>query len=182
MKFRLRYWLMSHILAFFLLLCDRKKGGETMRNRIYLRPILYDLSQGSRIKFIRIFRHLTQDNISDDLGIIGENKRRTLTRYEKGERNPSQARLKELSNILLVDDNLIKQYDFKSVADILYFLLWLEEMFPKMRIDLCTGDKTITRFFDEWNVKRDKKQKMLINYEEYFEWKINYKVKEESNE
>jgi len=153
-----------------------------MRNRIYLRPILYNLSQGSRIKFIRIFRHLTQDNISDDLGIIGENKRRTLTRYEKGERNPSQARLKELSNILLVDDNLIKQYDFKSVADILYFLLWLEEMFPKMRIDLCTGDKTITRFFDEWNVMRDKKQKMLINYEEYFEWKINYKVKEESNE
>ena len=182
MKFRLRYWLMSHILAFFLLLCDRKKGGETMRNRIYLRPILYDLSQGSRIKFIRIFRHLTQDNISEDLGITGENKRRTLTRYEKGERNPSKSRLQELSNILLVNDNLIKQYDFKSVADILYFLLWLEEMFPKMRIDLCTGDKTITRFFDEWNVMRDKKQKMLINYEEYFEWKINYKVKEESNE
>ena len=29
---------------------------------------------------------------------------------------------------------------------------------------------------------RDKKQKMRINYEEYFEWKINYKVKEDSNE
>ena len=54
-----------------------------MRNRIYLRPELYDLSQGTRIKFVRIFRHLTQDNISDDLGITGENKRRTLTRYEK---------------------------------------------------------------------------------------------------
>ena len=70
---------MSHILAFFLLMCDRKKGGDTMRNRIYLIPKLYDLSQGSRIKFIRIFRHLTQDNISEDLGITGENKRRTLT-------------------------------------------------------------------------------------------------------
>ena len=53
-----------------------------MRNRIYLIPKLYDLSQGSRIKFVRIFRHLTQDNISDDLGKTGENKRRTLTRYE----------------------------------------------------------------------------------------------------
>ena len=40
-----------------------------------------NLSQGSRIKFIRVFRHLTQDNVSDDLGITGENKRRTLTRY-----------------------------------------------------------------------------------------------------
>ena len=148
-----------------------------MRNLIYFRPELDDLSQGSRIKFIRIFRHLTQDNISADLGITGENKRRTLTRYEKGERNPSQARLNELSNILLVNDNLIKQYEFKSVLDILYFLLWLEEMFPKMRIDLGTNDKTINLFFDEWNIMRDKKQKMMINYEEYFEWKLNYKVK-----
>ena len=153
-----------------------------MRNLIYLRPTLYDLSQGSRIKFVRIFRHLTQDNISEDLGITSENKRRTLTRYEKGERNPSKSRLNELSNILLVNDNLIKQYEFKSLSDILYFLLWLEEMFPKMRIDLGTNDETINLFFEEWNAKRDKKQKRIINYEEYFEWKLNYKVKEDSNE
>ena len=144
-----------------------------MRNRIYLRPELYDLSQGTRIKFVRIFRHLTQDNISDDLGITGENKRRTLTRYEKGDRNPSKSRVQELSKILLVNDNLIKQYEFKCVSDILYFLLWLEEMFPKIRIDLGTNDETINLFFDEWNNMRDKKQKMIINYEEYFEWKIN---------
>ena len=173
---------MSHILAFFMFFCDRKKGGEKMRNRIYLRPELYDLSQGSRIKFIRVFRHLTQDNISEDLGITGENKRRTLTRYEKGERNLSKSRLQELSNILLVNDNLIKQYEFKSILDIIYFLLWLEEMFPKMRIDLGTDDKTINLFFCEWNTMRDKKQKMMINYEEYFEWKLNYKVKEDSDE
>lgn len=64
----------------------------------------------------------------------------------------------------------------------MYFLLWLEEMFPKIRIDLRTNDETINLFFDEWNNMRDKKQKMIINYEEYFEWKINYKVKEDSNE
>ena len=153
-----------------------------MRNLIYLKPILDDLSQGSRIKFIRIFRHLTQDNISEDLGITGENKRRTLTRYEKGERNPSKSRLKELSKILLVNESLIKQYGFKNISDILYFLLWLEEMFPKMRIDLNTDDETINSFFNEWNSMREKKEKMIINYEEYFEWKINYKVKEDSDE
>ena len=59
---------------------------------------------------------------------------------------------------------------------------WLEEMFPKMRIDLGTDNKTINLFFDEWNIMRDKKQKMIINYEEYFEWKINYKVEEDSDE
>jgi len=130
-----------------------------VRNLIYLRPELDDLSQGSRIKFIRIFRHLTQDNVSDDLGITGENKRRTLTRYEKGDRNPSKSRLQELSNILLVNDNLIKQYEFKSISDILYFLLWLEEMFSKIRIDLGTDDKTINLFFDEWNNMRDKNKR-----------------------
>ena len=153
-----------------------------MRNLIYLRPELYDLSQGSRIKFVRIFRHLTQDNVSDDLGITGENKRRTLTRYEKGDRNPSESRLNELSKILLVNKDLIKQYEFKNISDILCFLLWLEEMFPKMRIDLGTNDKTINLFFNEWNSMKEKKEKIIINYEEYFEWKINYKVKEDSNE
>ena len=51
-----------------------------------------------------------------------------------------------------------------------------------MRIDLGTNDKTINLFFDEWNIMRDKKQKMMINYEEYLEWKLNYKVKEDSDE
>ena len=82
---------------------------------------------------------------------------------EKGDRNPSKSRLQELSKIFLVNDNLIKQYEFKSISDILYFLLWLEEMFPKMRIDLGTDDKTINLFFDEWNTMRDNKQKMIIN-------------------
>ena len=54
-----------------------------MKNRVFYRPTLYDLSQGSRIKFIRYFRGLTQDNISDDLGITGENKRRTTCSFGK---------------------------------------------------------------------------------------------------
>ena len=153
-----------------------------MKNRVFYRPTLYDLSQGSRIKFIRYFRGLTQDNISDDLGITGENKRRTLTRYERNDRKPSKPRLKEIANILLINESIIKEYEFKSIEDIFYFLLWLEEMFPKMRIDLNTDDETINSFFNEWNSMREKKEKMIINYEEYFEWKINYKVKEDRNE
>ena len=153
-----------------------------MRNLIYYRPIIYNLSQGTRIKLIRIFRHLTQDNISDDLGITGENKRRTLNRYERNQRKPSKSRLKEISNILLVNDKMIKQYEFDNLEDILYFLLWLEEMFPKMRIDLMTNDEVINSFFSDWNIMREKKQNRKISYEEYFEWKINYKFKEDSNE
>ena len=49
---------------------------------LFLRPRLKDLSQGSRIAFARQFRRVSQDYVSDNLGLIGECKRRTMTRYE----------------------------------------------------------------------------------------------------
>ena len=153
-----------------------------MKNRVFYRPTLYNLLQGTRISFVRYFRGLTQDNISDDLGLTGESKRRTLTRYERNQRKPSKPRLKEISNILIVNENMIKQYEFKNIEDILYFLLWLEEMFPRMKIDLCIYDDLINSFFNEWNYMRKRKDNQIISYEEYLEWKINYEVKEDSNE
>ena len=50
---------------------------------LYLKPKLKDLSQGSRIAFIRQFRFMSQDDVSEKLGLSGECKRRTMTRYEK---------------------------------------------------------------------------------------------------
>ena len=67
---------------------------------IYSRPILDDLSQGSRIAFARQFRFMSQDELSDKLGITGENKRRTMTRYEKGQRNPKEDRTKIIAEIV----------------------------------------------------------------------------------
>ena len=47
---------------------------------LYMKPKLVDLSQGSRIAFVRQFRHMTQDEVSDRLGVTGECKRRTGSR------------------------------------------------------------------------------------------------------
>ena len=77
----------------------------------YFKPKLNNLSQGERIFFIRQFRKLTQDDVSDMLHLTGEYKRRTMTRYETNKRSPSEDRLKELSKTLLVDSVLIKNYD-----------------------------------------------------------------------
>ena len=38
---------------------------------LYTKPILRDLSQGSRIAFARQFRMMSQDAVSDKLGITG---------------------------------------------------------------------------------------------------------------
>ena len=67
---------------------------------VYLKPELDDLSQGQRISFARQIRLMTQDDLSDKLGITGENKRRTMTRYEKGERNPKEERTRIIADIL----------------------------------------------------------------------------------
>ena len=47
---------------------------------LYVKPELRDLSQGSRIAFVRQLRHLSQDYVSDYLGLTGECKRRSMTR------------------------------------------------------------------------------------------------------
>ena len=42
---------------------------------IYLKPQLQNLSQGERISFVRQFRRMTQDEVSDKLGLDGEKKK-----------------------------------------------------------------------------------------------------------
>ena len=81
---------------------------------MYTKPKLKDLSQGSRIAFVRQFRLMTQDDVSDKLGLTGECKRRTITRYEKGDRNPKDDRTLEIAQILNVNINSIKKYEYKE--------------------------------------------------------------------
>ena len=81
---------------------------------LYVKPELRDLSQGSRIAFIRQLRHLSQDYVSDYLGLTGECKRRTMTRYEKGDRNPKDERVREIAKLLNVSFNSLKKYDYKK--------------------------------------------------------------------
>lgn len=70
---------------------------------IYLKPQLKNLSQGERIAFVRQFRRMTQDEVSDKLGLDGENKRRSMVRYESGDRKPKENRLLEIAKILDVN-------------------------------------------------------------------------------
>lgn len=150
---------------------------------VYTKPKLKDLSQGSRIAFVRQFRMFTQDDVSDKLGLTGECKRRTMTRYETGERNPKFERLKEIAEILNVNINSIKFYDYKEPLDIIYTLLWLEELLPNYNVDLynvpnINEDNIILlkRCITEWNYMKLKRAKREISYQDYIEWKLNYSI------
>ena len=150
---------------------------------IYTKPSLNDLSQGSRIAFVRHFRFMTQDDVSNELGLTGECKRRSMTRYEKGDRNPKEERTKQLANIFRISYNAIKKYDYKEPIDILYTLMWLEEIIPRYYIDLSKVANInenniiiIKKFINEWERMRTKRLKREISYIDYIEWKLTYEV------
>lgn len=156
---------------------------------IYTRPILDDLSQGSRIAFARQFRFMSQDELSDKLGITGENKRRTMTRYEKGQRNPKEDRTKIIAEILNINYNAIKKYDYRNPIDIVYTLIWLEELIPNYNIELASTKNLssadvlkIQIAIDKWNKMKSKRDKREISYKEYTNWKLTYDFGGDSND
>lgn len=153
---------------------------------IYTKPKLKDLSIGSRIAFVRQFRLMTQNDVSDELGISGDCKRRTMARYENGNRNQKESRVLELAEILNVSINSIKLYDYKNPIDIIYTLMWLEELFPNYKIDLPEtydnlniNNLLTSKFMAEWTEMRIKRANRKITYEEYIEWKLNYEIEKE---
>ena len=81
---------------------------------IQLRPKLKDLSQESRIAFVRRFRFMTQDYVSEKLCLSGDNKRRTMTRYKKGYSSPKEERVKEIANILNASYDYIRKHDLNN--------------------------------------------------------------------
>jgi transcriptional regulator with XRE-family HTH domain len=163
-------------------MCDREMEEINMR-LVYSRPVLKDLSQGSRIAFVRQFRMMSQDEVSDKLGLTGECKRRTMTRYERGNRNPKDDRTNQIAQILNVNINAIKKYDYKNPNDIIYTLMWLEELIPNYHINLMETPNVnksqllmIKKAISDWDMMRKKKNNKEISYSDYIEWKLNYEI------
>lgn len=156
---------------------------------IYSRPILDDLSQGSRIAFARQIRFMSQDEVSDKLGLTGECKRRTMTRYERENRHPKEKRTKEIADILNVSYESIKKYDYKDPIDIIYTLFWIEELVPNYKVtiddvkNINNKDSIIIqKAINEWNIMKSKREQRQISYKEYIEWKLTYSLEEIPND
>ena len=59
-----------------------------------------------------------------------------MARCEKGDRNPKLKRLEEISSILKVNINSLKEYDFNNPIDVVYIFMWMEELIPNYVIDV----------------------------------------------
>ena len=151
----------------------------------YLKPDLENLSQGARIAYVRQLRRMTQDEVSSKLGLTGECKRRSMTRYERGDRIPKQERLEELARIFNVNVRYLEEYNFRKIEDTIFQLLWMDEMYPRMNIELnidsyypSTKNEKINKFINEWTEIKEKRLNHEITYEEYIEWKLQCEFKE----
>ena len=77
---------------------------------------------------------------------------------------------------------MIKSYDFKDPMDIVYVLLWLEDVSPDYILK-PSGLETLTnntsscikKALKEWKAVKNKLKKGEISYTEYTEWKLTHK-------
>ena len=149
-------------------------------NIMYIKPMMKDLSQGSRLSYIRQIRHMTQEEVADHFHLEGESKVRTIQRYERNDRIPKDERLEELAKLYNVNINSIKQYSFNNNEDIIYIMMWLEEKFENYEVDIrnsihadSDSNIAILKRFDEWMEMRNKKISGEITADEYLEWKFS---------
>ena len=156
----------------------------------YFKPVLEDCSQGSRLKYIRMYRHMSTKEVAElCTTLTGENKIRSIQKYEKNDRSPKSYILEELARIYNVSINAIKKYDDNNPIDELYRLIWLEEQFPGYEIDLnCTSSLAnlkninIVKAFKKWTNMREKRKNREISYEEYIEYVLNLNLEDDKNE
>ena len=150
---------------------------------MFLKPFLKNLSQGARLEYVREFRHMSKDEVADYFGFGGEDKTRSISRYENNSRTPHNGKLEEFAKLYNVNINAIKEFDYNNPIDTIYMFMWLEEQFPNYELliddDKCrwtaynTNVQKGIRIWKEMRARRDNKE---ISDEEYIEWKLHFEI------
>ena len=155
------------------------------------KPELKDLSQGSRIAYVRYYRGMTQHQVADMLGVQHDNKRRIMTRYEKGDRNPKENRTREIAKILNVSVSDLFGFNvpantktnLKTYSDILRLIISLKKaglnvdcsVTPnketrRLRADIIIENPQMSAMLSKWNELNDDLEKDKIDSDEYNIW------------
>ena len=68
-------------------------------NDYFFRPKLRDLTKGARLEFIRVFRCMERDEVTEYFGFGGKDPHKTFNSYDNNYREPSEGRLKEIAEL-----------------------------------------------------------------------------------
>ncbi len=149
----------------------------------YISSKLKNLTQGERLAFVREFRHMDQKDTAAYFGFNGIDSPKTIREYENNRREPGYERLQDLADLYEVNVNAIKKYDFKNPIDLLYIMMWMEEIYPYYEINYdysCCKSKEENSVFEKgvqkWQEMRDMRDNYEISDDEYLDWKLNFEI------
>jgi len=163
------------------------------------------MTTGKRIRFIRTFRGMTQKELGIALGFDAGSADIRVSQYESDNRKTiKEPMLHQMAEILKVNYNALKTYEFDNPLDVMESFFWFEEEFPlqialfefqtdkdidkpSMKIPAGTDGEAIEspiavmfalpeyrKCFKEWQQKKRDYYNGVITKEEYVEWKLQW--------
>ena len=149
----------------------------------YIKPNLKNMSQGARFEYIREVRHMTKEDVAAYFGFGGKKSNKTIREYENNTTSPSPSRLEELAKLYEVSVDAIRKYVFTTPIEEIYYQMWYEEQYPYYQLnidpDIFAGSAyniNVYNGIQEWKKMRERRENYEISDEEYFEWKLNFKI------
>ena len=149
----------------------------------YIKPNLKNMSQGTRLEYIREVRHMTKEDVATYFWFGGKEPNKTIREYENNTTSPSPSRLEELAKLYEVSVDAIRKYDFTNPIDEIYYQMWLEEEFPYYQFNIEMDsfpekeyNMNVYNGIQEWKKKRKIRKVYDISDDEYLEWKLNFKI------
>ena len=101
----------------------------------YKKELLENMSQGARLKFIRVIENLELDDVAK---YMGYSSNKSIREWENNSKSPDATNLKRLAEIYGVSIDAIKNYDFIDPIDEIYYPMWFEEQFPYYEFDIAS--------------------------------------------
>ena len=98
--------------------------------KYFFKPEFNNLSQGERLKFVRVFRYMSKPYVAERFQLGGDKPTDSIDKCEINAREPLPGRLEALAELYDVSIDAIKKYDFIDPIDVIYYHMWEEELIP----------------------------------------------------
>ena len=148
---------------------------------------------GSRIRFFRNRKGMTQKQLGETLGFLGKTSDVRLAQYESEARIPKHDLIKEMAGVLGVSTRAINVPEIDSYLGLIHTLFAIEDMYG-MKIDEIDGEiclhldpsvimsgSTLHDMMTSWCQQAEKLKAGEITKEEYDTWRYTYPDMETSH-
>ena len=138
-------------------------------------------TMGQRIRYVRKFRGMTQEELATKIGLSpDENGRTRISQYENDIRTPKDDILKKISEALDVKSFYLSYDEHTAMTDFVFTLFEHDDAWPisiykkDEHFYLDLDNEVLDDFLDRWMRKKADLKDGKISERDYIEWKINF--------